>query len=203
MKETRTLAHFIWIGEGGLPSFYQQCLNSFAKLHPYWQIKLWTKVDADGVIKNSKYDFYKYDSFINRYNFVKYHVLAQEGGWFVDLDIEWKLSLDQLMFDKVKGNAFPQLFIPVRSQQQTKQISVKDNDDMLIYTEKGLFYELLEYVNQRTGIDLTQRYEPYGPVSLSMWLHNTDYTREYMYEGEIQSNGYYCNHNNGLSWKFV
>ena len=203
MKETRTLAHFIWIGEGGLPSFYQQCLNSFAKLHPYWQIKLWTKIDADRVIKNSKYDFYRYESFINRYNFIKYHILAEEGGWFVDLDIEWKLSLDRLMLDKIKGNAFPQLFIPVRRQQHTQQVSVKDNDDMLLYTEKGLFYELLEYISQRTDIDLTQRYEPYGPVSLSMWLHSTDYTREYMYEGEIQSNGYYCNHNNGLSWKFV
>ena len=202
MKDTRTLAHFIWIGEGGLPPLYQSCLNSFAQLHPYWKLKVWNSNDAGTIIRNSKYDFSKYDSFINKYNFVKYHILAQEGGWFVDLDIKWKLSLDQLMLDKVRQNPFPQLFIPVRTRVGSSEIRLTDNDDMLIYTEPGLFYELLEFINQREDIDLTQKYEPYGPVSLSMWLHSTKHTRVYMYESEIQANGYYCDHKNGLSWKF-
>ena len=201
-RTSRSLAHFIWIGDEGLPSVYQKCLNSFAQLHPYWSIKLWTSKDVSTVIQDSKYDFNKHTSFINRYNFIKYHIIAQEGGWFVDLDIQWKLSLDQLIYDKVDTNIFPQLFIPVRSLPREKIIDVRGNDDMLLYAEQGLFYELLEFIDQRTDIDLTQRYEPYGPLSLSMWLHSTEYSRAYMYENEIQENGYYCNHMNSLSWKF-
>lgn len=200
--DTKTLAHFIWIGEEGLPPLYQQCLNSFAQLHPYWTIKLWNKRDADSIIARSKYDFNKYDSFINKYNFIKYHILAQEGGWFIDLDIQWKKSLDELMFDKVGKNIYPQLFIPVRTRIGSSEIRLTDNDDMLLYTEQGLFYELLEFINQREDIDLTQKYEPYGPASLSMWIHKVPYTRVYMFENEIQENGYYCNHMNSRSWTF-
>jgi hypothetical protein len=199
---TKTLAHFIWIGEGGLPLVYQKCLNTFAQLHPYWKVKIWNKADADIIIKKSKYDFDKYPSFINRYNFIKYHILAQEGGWFIDLDIQWKRSLDQLMLDKVGKNPYPQLFIPVRTRIGSTEIRLTDNDDMLLYTEPGLFYDLLEFIDQRQDIDLSRKYEPYGPVSLSKWIHKVTYSRVYMFENEIQENGYYCNHMNNRSWIF-
>jgi hypothetical protein len=200
--DTKTLAHFIWIGEGGLPPIYQKCINSFTQLHPYWKVKIWNKADTDNIIKNSKYDFNRYPSFINRYNFIKYHVLAQEGGWFIDLDIQWKRSLDQLMYDKVGRNTYPQLFVPVRTRIGSQEIRVTDNDDMLLYIQPGLFYELLEFINNRQDIDLSRKYEPYGPVSLSKWIHQVPYTRIYMYENEIQENGYYCNHMNSRSWTF-
>ena len=84
--DTKTLAHFIWIGEAGMPPLYQSCLNSFVKRHPYWTVKVWLQKDVNGVVARSPYIdlFNKYTSFINRYNFVKYHILAEEGGWFVD-----------------------------------------------------------------------------------------------------------------------
>lgn len=200
--DTRSLAHFIWIGDTGLPPLYQQCLDSFYKKHPYWKIKLWTSKDADRIISESKYDFNKYSSFINRYNFIKYHILAKEGGWFVDLDIQWKSNIDQIYTDKLKNKPFPDLFVPVRSRPREKSVDFKSNDDMLIYARKGIFYELLEFINNREDIDTTKKYEPYGPVSLSMWLHNSDYSREYLFDNEIQENGYYCSHLNGRSWSF-
>lgn len=199
--DTKSLAHFIWIGEQGLPSLYQQCLNSFATLHPYWKIKLWTTKDVESIIQNSKYDFNKHTSFINRYNFIKYHILAQEGGWFVDLDIQWKRPIDQIYSDKLKNKPFPDLFVPVRSRKNYL-INVQSNDDMLIYSEKGIFYDLLEYINKRDDVDLTKKYEPFGPVSLSKWLHSSEYSREYLFESEIQENGYYCNHLNNRGWEF-
>ena len=146
VESNKSLAHFIWIGEEGIPYNYQKCLNSFAQLHPYWNIKIWNKNDVESIIAHSKYDFNKYTSFINRYNFIKYHILAQEGGWFIDLDIQWKLSLDQMIFDKVGQNSFPQLFIPVRSLPRQKVVDVRSNDDMLLYTQSGLFFELLEFI---------------------------------------------------------
>ena len=197
----RNVAHFIWVGDPYFPLQYQKCYNSFVKKHPYYRINLWFQSDIDKIVEGSKYKkyFHKYNSFINRYNFVKYHILAEYGGWFVDMDIEWKLSLDNIMFDKVKGE-FPQMFIPVRKFLHLPELDI-DNDDMLIYADKGLFWELIEFAVNRTDIG-NEKYEPFGPVSLSRWLQQVPYTREYMYEREIQSNGYYCNHLNGQSWRF-
>lgn len=200
--DVRNLAHFIWIGDSGLPPLYSQCIDSFARKHPGWRIKLWLSKDVDKIIAESKYDFNKYTSFINRYNFIKYHILAKEGGWFVDLDIEWKLSIDQIYSDKLRNTPFPDLFVPVRSFPTQPVIDIKANDDMLIYARQGIFYELLEFINSRENIDTTRKYEPYGPISLSQWIHNSKYSKIFLYENEIQQNGYYCDHKNNLSWKF-
>ena len=62
--------------------------------------------------------------------------------------------------------------------------------------------ELIDFAKKRTDIDSTKKYEPYGPVSLSMWLDKCKYSRIYMFEDEIQQDGYYCDHKNSQSWKF-
>ena len=201
--DTRTLAHFIWVGEpAGIPELYQKCYQTFCRKHPGWDIKVWLTRDTNKIIEESPYRdlFFKYDSFINRYNFIKYHILAQEGGWFVDWDIEWTRSINEIYTDFMRTKRLPQMFVPVRSfpffpPQETT------NDDMLIYTDKGLLWDLIEYISKRTDIDESKKYEPFGPLSLSLWLHKSDVTREYLYENQIQVNGYYCNHLNGQSWK--
>jgi hypothetical protein len=200
--DTRNLAHFIYIGERGLPKPYQECINSFSTKHPGWQIKLWTTKDANRILKEQKFNFYSNDTFINRYNFVKYNILAKEGGWYIDLDIQWKRSIEEIYNDKLKDRKFPDMFVPVRQYANEKEIDYKRNDDMLIYAKKGLFNSLLEYINEREDYDFSKRYEPYGPVSLSRWIHSKDLDKVYLYEKEIQTNGYYCEHNNELSWQF-
>jgi len=196
------LAHFIWISDTNIPAEYRDCLQSFYRLHPGWKVNIWFWKDVEPLIRNSKYDFNKHTSFINRYNFIKYHILASQGGWFVDLDIRWKKSLDQLMYDKCGKDTYPDLFVPVRTLPRQKEIDLKCNDDMLIFSKPGLFHELLEHCFNRTDYDISKKYEPLGPVSLSGWLHSTNYSREYLYEWEIQENGSYCIHANRNSWKY-
>jgi len=201
--DTRNLAHFIWVGEAAIPPLYQRCLNSFIEKHPYWKVKVWLQEDVDKLIERSPYRklFNKYPSFINKYNFIKYHVLAEEGGWFVDLDIEWKLSIDQIYTDTLRKRKFPQMFVPVRSLPMFP-ISNKANDDMLIYAPKGLMWKLLEHISKRKDIDDSRKYEPFGPISLSQWLHTNNIDCIFLYENQIQVDGYYCNHYNGQSWKY-
>ena len=200
--DTRTLAHFIFIGETGLPTLYQECISSFQSKHPGWTIKLWTTKDANRILKEKDYEYYSNDTFINRYNFVKYNILAEEGGWFVDLDIRWKRSINEIYSDKLKDRKFPDVFIPVRQYPRERKIRYDRNDDMLLYAKKGVFNDLLSFIDFREDINYDLRYEPYGPISLSKWIHSTDLDRVYLFEGEIQENGYYCEHKNSLSWKF-
>lgn len=91
--------------------------------------------------------------------------------------------------------------IPVRNIP-LQNLNLKCNDDMLLYVKKGIFWELINFCDNRTNYDSSLKYEPYGPVSLSMWLHSSNYTREYLYETEIQKDGYYCDHRNSKSWIF-
>ena len=200
--DTKSLAHFIWIGEAGMPPLYQECLNSFAQLHPYWNIKVWLQKDVDKVVERSPYKemFYKYTSFINKYNFIKYHVLAEEGGWFVDLDMKWKLPIDQIYTDTLRKRAFPEMFVPVRTLP-FQSVDTKMNDDMLLYAPKGLLWKLIEYISNRDDVDESKKYEPFGPISLSGWLHTNNIDCIFLYEQQIQKDGYYCDHLNGMSWK--
>jgi mannosyltransferase OCH1-like enzyme len=193
--------HFIWIGTNSLPTEYQKGLQSFYNKHPYWKVNLWMQADINKIIQKSRYSVYRFKSFINRYNFVKYHILAEYGGWFVDLDIFWKKSLDDVIKDKVGSSSFPDLIVPVRVHPLSK-VNIQVNDDMLIYTKKDILWELIEVCEGRTDYDKKTEYEPYGPVSLSRWLHSSNYSREYLYENEIQKNGVYCEHRNLQGWKY-
>jgi len=203
---TKPLAHFIFFSLGGLPKEYNECYSSFIRRHPSYRTILWTPPDIEYFLKGEgKFEeFNKLSSFINKYNFVKYSILDKHGGWYVDLDIYWKRTLDDLVKDKFQTNQTDaaDIFVPVRSFPREKERDFKRNDDMLLYSEPGIFGELIEFAKNRTDIDYSKKYEPFGPVSLSMWLDQCSYSRIYMFEDEIQEDGYYCDHKNNQGWKF-
>lgn len=200
------VAHFIFLGDRKLPSLYRDCLNSFTRLHPSYKINIWNFRDVEKILKEHALypTFIRQKTFINRYNLCKYTILHVHGGWFIDLDIKWKRTLDDLITDKFKvSKKLPQLYIPVRSFPREKKIDYKRNDDMLLYSEPGLFLDLINFAYYRRDIDYSKKYEPFGPVSLSKWLSKVEYTREYLYEWEIQKDGTYCSHLGGEGWKFL
>ena len=203
---TNPTAHFIHFTIGGLSELYRQCYNSFKQNHPSYKVILWNTTDVLIHLRDEGRldEFDKLTSFINRYNFAKYSILNKFGGWYVDLDIMWKRSLDELVVDKFKENNVTDtdLFIPVRSFPREKKRDLKRNDDMLLYSKPKIFGELIDFAKSRTDVDLTKKYEPYGPVSLSMWLTKCSYERIYMFEDEIQKDGRYCNHLNNQGWKY-
>ena len=203
---TKPLAHFIFFSLGSLPKLYNDCYSSFVKKHPSYRTILWTPPDIEYFLKleDKLEEFYELKTFINKYNFVKYSILDKYGGWYVDLDIMWNRTLDKLITDKFKKNNVTDadLFIPVRSFPREKQRDFKRNDDMLVYAKPGIFGELIQFAKNRTDVDYSRKYEPFGPISLSMWLDQCSYSRIFMFEDEIQDNGYYCHHANKQGWKF-
>jgi hypothetical protein len=203
---TKPLAHFIFFSLGSLPKFYNDCYSSFVKKHPSYKTILWTPPDIEYFLRleDKLEEFYELKTFINKYNFVKYSILDKYGGWYVDLDIMWNRTLDELITDKFKKNNVTDvdLFIPVRSFPREKERDFKRNDDMLVYAKPGIFGELIEFAKNRTDVDYSRKYEPFGPISLSMWLDQCSYSRIFMFEDEIQDNGYYCHHANKQGWKF-
>lgn len=212
----RDVAHFIWIGDS-MPEVYQRGFNSFCFKHKTWNIRIWRNNDVEKIINESKYKllFEKYGnkSFINKYNFIKYHILAEHGGWFVDLDINWKKSIDELYTDTLRNRNFPDAIVPVRNHvrlnapYQKHLVQNSSHDDNLIYMRKGVMWGLLDYIQKRNDGEEKpyvgeEKYEPFGPISLSQWLHDNrgNIDQLYMFENQIQNDGYYCDHLNVRGW---
>lgn len=198
----RELAHYISINDAIISERYKECIRSFTTLHPFFEVRIWNEKDIDTLLNKTGQVTYfnKLSTFINKYNFIKYLILDIHGGWYIDLDIKWKKTIYHLLSDRgIKE--FPQMFIPVRSLPGTNKVNFNTLDDMLLYSDKNIFGDLIQFARTRKDIDTTKKYEPFGPVSLSMWAKEVDYTREYLYEWEIQKNGIYCDHLGSQSWK--
>lgn len=200
--DIRETAHFISIDDAIVTSRYKECIQSFTSIHPFFQVNVWNEKDISNLLNKVGQVTYfnSLGSFINKYNYIKYLILDIYGGWYIDLDIKWKKSIYHLLSDR-GITEFPQMFIPVRSIPFENSVNYNNLDDMLLFSEKNIFGDLIQFAKTRKDIDYSKPYEPFGPVSLSMWAKEVEFSREYLYEWEIQKNGIYCDHLGSQSWK--
>lgn len=106
--------HQIWLG-GDLPEKYKKYTVTWRKFNPDWEYKLWTDEDI-GSINILNIDLF--NSIKNngqKSDFLRYHILNQFGGLYVDTDFECLKSFNSLSYlDFFIGIAFPsnvELFI--------------------------------------------------------------------------------------------
>lgn len=84
--------HRIWLGDAPLPEGYRAYGETWAAHHPGWELKLWTEADAPvpagaGRARN----------FAERADLVRYEILRQHGGIYVDTDVECLRPIDDLL----------------------------------------------------------------------------------------------------------
>ena len=88
--------HYCWFGNNPLPFEVKKCIDSWKKICPDYEIKRWDETNFD-VYQN---DFIKsaYESkawaFVSDYARLK--IVYDEGGIYLDTDVELKKSLDEL-----------------------------------------------------------------------------------------------------------
>lgn len=97
MRNIPKKIHQIWLGSE-LPEKYKKLTKSWQKFHPDWEYKLWTDKDAqDLTIANRQ----AYDTAVNygmKSDILRYEILRQQGGLYVDTDFECLKSFDDLMY---------------------------------------------------------------------------------------------------------
>ena len=86
--------HQIWLGSP-LPKEYKEYTESWQRLHPDWEYKLWTDADLQhySMINRDLYD--KARNYGERADIARYEILYKEGGVYADTDYECLKSLDQ------------------------------------------------------------------------------------------------------------
>jgi mannosyltransferase OCH1-like enzyme len=91
--------HQIWLGST-LPTRYNQWCESWRMFNPDWEYKLWT--DADLKKENIHITDWKlFNSITNmgqKSDYLRYHVLNQFGGLYVDTDFECLKSFEDLLY---------------------------------------------------------------------------------------------------------
>ncbi|MBS0620539.1 MAG: hypothetical protein JSS61_03665 [Verrucomicrobia bacterium] len=110
----RTL-HFIWLGPKPFPAESVSYVKEWLDCHPHWAVKFWTDMErappdrrmqvhllGDFPLKELQDVYYLSDNFGERSELLRYALLLEEGGVYVDHDVECLASLDTL----AKGHDF-------------------------------------------------------------------------------------------------
>jgi len=92
------IIHYCWIGGAPLPLLAEECIASWKKHMPSWQIKRWDEsnfdISAAPLYVRQAYEARKF-AFVSDY--VRLWVLEQYGGLYMDVDFEVFRPFDNLM----------------------------------------------------------------------------------------------------------
>ena len=79
--------HRVWVGPVEMPAAFVEFGRGFERLHPQWEMRLWTDADLEGLgITDDERRRARSASELS--NLVRYEVLARHGGVYVDTDFE-------------------------------------------------------------------------------------------------------------------
>ena len=89
--------HYCWFGRGKMPALSEKCIASWKKYCPDYEIVCWTEDNFD--IAQNRYAKEAYDAkkwaFVSDY--VRLKVIFDEGGIYLDTDVELLKPLDDLI----------------------------------------------------------------------------------------------------------
>ena len=107
------IIHYCWFGRGEMPQLAKDCIASWQKYMPDWEYRLWTEDNFDvNQIPYTKeaYDAKKY-AFVSDY--VRLWVLCNEGGLYLDTDVEVFKPFDDLLCHRTFAGFEGSKYIPV------------------------------------------------------------------------------------------
>ena len=101
------VVHFIWLGPNSFPKGSVKNVRSWVEHHPQWTFKLWTdrrrplphpqmelNLVRDFTFTTLKSHFYQSDNYAEKSDILRYEILHQEGGLYVDHDVECFKAFD-------------------------------------------------------------------------------------------------------------
>jgi len=91
------IVHQIWLG-CPFPNKYKAWANSWRRLNPDWEYRLWTDEDVDGLCLPNRELYDSITNFGPKSDILRYHILNKFGGLYIDTDFECLKSFDDLSY---------------------------------------------------------------------------------------------------------
>lgn len=95
--------HYCWFGGNPLPTNVIKCIESWKKYCPNLQIKEWNESNFDFSDCSFAVDAYKAKKWAFVSDYARAKILYENGGLFLDTDVELIKSLDELMDNTFMG----------------------------------------------------------------------------------------------------
>lgn len=82
------IIHYCWFGKGEIPKLELRCIESWKKIMPDYELRLWNEDTFD--INSNQYvkEAYENRKFAFVSDYVRLYALYQEGGIYLDTDVE-------------------------------------------------------------------------------------------------------------------
>ena len=168
--------HQIWIHHDDIPlhKYPIEHIQSWKRIHPNWEYRLWTKDECDAMISEhfpEIKDQYTKGSYVVKADICRVAVVILHGGIYADLDTECFKSFDHLVDDI--------------------DVTIKNNSNSFFMAPKGATYlkKFMEVLSQKHNVHQPLRFA--GPMGIVAF--------ERQYEGNLdaimRNEGTYCEKN--------
>ncbi|RYY62881.1 MAG: hypothetical protein EOO05_01120 [Chitinophagaceae bacterium] len=91
--------HYCWYGGDPLPEEYIENIEGWKTLNPDWTVKRWDETNSPLDVPYLQTAFAA-KMWANMSNYIRFHVLAEEGGVYLDTDIRMIRSFDALVAEQ-------------------------------------------------------------------------------------------------------
>lgn len=89
--------HYCWFGRGQMPKMALNCIDSWKKYLPDYQLRLWNEDNFDLNLNSYAREAYQARKYAFVTDYVRLHVLNVEGGIYMDTDVEVLKNLDEFL----------------------------------------------------------------------------------------------------------
>jgi len=89
--------HYCWFGKGKMPALAEKCIESWKKYCPDYKIVCWSEENFDITVNRYAKEAYEAGKWAFVSDYVRLKVLYDEGGIYLDTDVELIKPLDKLI----------------------------------------------------------------------------------------------------------
>ncbi len=100
MNQIPRIIHYCWFGEKELPEKVQRCISSWKKYCPDYKICRWDESNYNYEKNKFMYEAYENKKWAYVSDYARFDILYQNGGIFLDTDVELIKNLDDLLEEK-------------------------------------------------------------------------------------------------------
>lgn len=89
--------HYVWIGDKTKPDFVLECINTWKKYLPDYEIVEWNNERIKSIKNNYMWEAIKNKKWAFASDYIRLYALYHEGGLYLDTDVEITHSFDSFL----------------------------------------------------------------------------------------------------------